>query len=72
MLYPYYDSSLEMLYLSGKGDGNVRYYEFGNGKLSYLSEFRGGGSGKAYGYFPKNSVDTGLCELVRMMKVSES
>lgn len=50
----------------------MRYYEFGNGKLSYLSEFRGGGSGKAYGYFPKNSVDTGLCELIRMMKVSES
>lgn len=28
IIYPWYDADLHMLYLAGKGDGNIRYYEF--------------------------------------------
>lgn len=27
VLMPFYDSDLGILYLAGKGDGNIRYYE---------------------------------------------
>lgn len=28
ILYPFFDEDVGMLYLAGKGDGNIRYYEF--------------------------------------------
>ncbi|NWQ80245.1 COR2B protein, partial [Columbina picui] len=42
LLFPFYDADTHMLYLAGKGDGNIRYYEIGSEKpyLSYLMEFR--------------------------------
>ncbi|XP_019581191.1 coronin-2B isoform X4 [Rhinolophus sinicus] len=42
LLFPFYDADTHMLYLAGKGDGNIRYYEISTEKpyLSYLMEFR--------------------------------
>mmetsp|Transcript_11003 Transcript_11003/g.18414 ORF Transcript_11003/g.18414 Transcript_11003/m.18414 type:complete len:451 (-) Transcript_11003:81-1433(-) len=42
ILMPFYDHDTKMIYLAGKGDGNIRYYEYtGEDKLIYsLSEFK--------------------------------
>lgn len=41
ILYPYFDSDLEIMYLAGKGDGNIRYYEYTDGQfINYLNDFR--------------------------------
>ncbi|KAK2120038.1 hypothetical protein P7K49_001424 [Saguinus oedipus] len=42
VLFPFYDADTSMLYLVGKGDGNIRYYEVSTNKphLSYLTEYR--------------------------------
>ncbi|XP_064869996.1 coronin-2B [Oncorhynchus nerka] len=42
LLFPFYDADTHMLYLAGKGDGNIRYYEITTEKpyLQYLMEFR--------------------------------
>ncbi|EMP36031.1 Coronin-2B [Chelonia mydas] len=42
LLFPFYDADTHMLYLAGKGDGNIRYYEISTEKpyLNYLMEFR--------------------------------
>jgi hypothetical protein len=37
-----------------------------------LSEFRGGGTGKAYGYLKKNLCNTSKNEILKMIKVNES
>ena len=29
VLFPYYDEDTKMVYVGGKGDGNIRYYEVG-------------------------------------------
>ncbi|KAJ2717569.1 Coronin-like protein crn1, partial [Coemansia sp. Cherry 401B] len=33
MLMPFFDSGTSILYVAGKGDGNIRYYEFADDKL---------------------------------------
>lgn len=33
ILYPYFDSDLDIMYLAGKGDGNIRYYELTDGQF---------------------------------------
>uniref|UniRef100_A0A3Q0RG13 Coronin n=1 Tax=Amphilophus citrinellus TaxID=61819 RepID=A0A3Q0RG13_AMPCI len=42
VLFPFYDPDTHMLYLAGKGDGNIRYYELSTEKpyISYLTEYR--------------------------------
>jgi hypothetical protein len=32
-LMPFYDTDINMLYLSGKGVGSIRYYEYDNDEL---------------------------------------
>uniref|UniRef100_A0A3Q1I2R8 Coronin n=1 Tax=Acanthochromis polyacanthus TaxID=80966 RepID=A0A3Q1I2R8_9TELE len=42
VLFPFYDPDTHMLYLAGKGDGNIRYYELSSEKpyISFLMEYR--------------------------------
>ncbi|XP_023390009.1 coronin-2A isoform X2 [Pteropus vampyrus] len=42
VLFPFYDTDTNMLYVVGKGDGNIRYYEVSADKpyLNYLTEYR--------------------------------
>ncbi|NXU95353.1 COR2A protein, partial [Xiphorhynchus elegans] len=42
LLFPIYDTDTHMLYVVGKGDGNIRYYEISPEKpyLNYLMEYR--------------------------------
>ena len=44
MLFPYYDHDTRMVYVAGKGDGNVRYYEALDEQpwAFYLSQFISG------------------------------
>ena len=39
VLMPFYDNDTRMIYIAGKGDGNIRYYEFvdDNQQLYFLS-----------------------------------
>jgi hypothetical protein len=60
------------LYTAAKGDGAQRIYEFEEGKLHFLSEYRDGSTGKAYGFCKKNVVDTTKTELMRMIKITDS
>ncbi|XP_029381792.1 coronin-2B isoform X6 [Echeneis naucrates] len=42
VLFPFYDPDTHMLYLAGKGDGNIRFYELSAEKpyIHFLTEFR--------------------------------
>ena len=53
ILFPYFDPDLECLYLGGKGDGNIKYFEFLEGELHYTNDFRTTVPGKGYGFLPK-------------------
>ena len=38
-LFPFFDVDTNMLYLAGKGDGNIRYYEVMESSLYPLSQY---------------------------------
>jgi coronin-1B/1C/6 len=59
VLMPFYDPDLKILYLAGKGDGNIRYYELADAApFSYpLSEHRTSVSAKGLAMLPKRACN---------------
>ncbi|XP_077379879.1 coronin-2A [Festucalex cinctus] len=70
-LFPFYDPDTHMLYLAGKGDGNIRYYEISSEKpyIHYLTEYRSNLPQKGMGVMPKRGLDVSLCEVFRFYKL---
>lgn len=71
VLFPFYDADTNMLYVVGKGDGNIRYYEVSADKphLSYLTEYRSYNPQKGIGVMPKRGLDVSACEIFRFYKL---
>lgn len=74
ILMPFYDNDTNMIYLSGKGDGNVRYYEVNEAgdKVYFLSEFKSSTPTKGMCMVPKLDLAINECEVVRMLKLSNT
>lgn len=72
LLMPYWDADTSMLYLAGKGDGNIRYYELVDdfSQFHFLSEFKSATPLRGGCTLPKRSVNVSDCEVVRFFKVS--
>eukprot|EP00451_Oxyrrhis_marina_P000151 CAMPEP_0204271610 /NCGR_PEP_ID=MMETSP0468-20130131/20469_1 /ASSEMBLY_ACC=CAM_ASM_000383 /TAXON_ID=2969 /ORGANISM="Oxyrrhis marina" /LENGTH=453 /DNA_ID=CAMNT_0051247327 /DNA_START=40 /DNA_END=1401 /DNA_ORIENTATION=- len=73
-LYPTYDSDTKMLYLAGRGDGNVRFYEVDDSTFNIfpLSAFSTSNPAKGFDFLPKRCVDVGKKEVARALKVESS
>ncbi|CAO0791102.1 unnamed protein product [Mucor circinelloides] len=69
VIMPFYDADNKMLYLAGKGDGNIRYYEYDNDALYLLSEFKAIEPQRGMGFLPKRGVHVNECEVARAYKV---
>ncbi|KAG7283786.1 hypothetical protein CRUP_034410 [Coryphaenoides rupestris] len=71
LLFPFYDADTHMLYLAGKGDGNIRYFEITLEKpyLQYLMEYRSPAPQKGLGVMPKHGLDVAACEVFRFYKL---
>ncbi|XP_062456544.1 coronin-2A isoform X4 [Rhea pennata] len=71
ILFPIYDSDTHMLYIVGKGDGNIRYYEISPEKpyLNYLMEYRSPLPQKGIGIMPKRGLEVSACEIFRFYKL---
>jgi len=72
LLMPFYDEDTRVLFLGGKGDGNIRYYEIVENDptiIYWLSEFKANTPQRGLCMLPKRSVKTSDCEIVKMLKV---
>ncbi|NXJ06637.1 COR2A protein, partial [Odontophorus gujanensis] len=71
LLFPFYDSDTNMVYIVGKGDGNIRYYEISPEKpyLNYLTEYRSRLPQKGIGMMPKRGLEVSACEIFRFYKL---
>ncbi len=82
VLFPYYDHDTRMVYVAGKGDGNVRYYEVvppgetptaatasGGECVFYLGQFVSGAPQRGFGVMPKRGCETAACEIFRLYKL---
>ncbi|KAI5299029.1 Coronin-like protein crn1, partial [Ascosphaera pollenicola] len=70
---PFWDDGTQCLYLAGKGDGNIRYFEYSNDKFEYLAEYQSSDPQRGIGFMPKRGVNMHDNEVVRAFKtVSDS
>ena len=65
---PFWDDGSQMLYLAGKGDGNIRYYEYDNDKFEPLSEHKSPEPQRGLAFIPKRGVNTHANEVMRAFK----
>jgi len=72
ILYPFYDEDCRVLYLAGKGDGNIRYYELADGQLYTLNQHTSTVPQKGIGFVPKRYVNVGTNELMRALKLTNN
>jgi len=72
VIMPFYDEDINVLYLAGKGDGNIRYYEIVDEDpyQFYVSEFKTTVACRGVAMLPKRVVSTQDCEVTRMLKLT--
>ncbi|KAK8806268.1 actin binding protein [Blastocystis sp. subtype 4] len=69
-LLPFYDPDTSILFLAGKGDGNIRYYEVMESSLYPLSQYSSVVSARGLCMLPKKACDVNRCEVARIMKLT--
>ncbi|CAF1186176.1 unnamed protein product [Adineta ricciae] len=75
VLVPFYDHDTRIVYLAGKGDGNIRYYEYTDQcepYLHYLSEYKSTSPQRCLGVMPKIGVDVTRNEIMRFYKLTST
>jgi coronin-1B/1C/6 len=65
---PFWDEGTQCLYLAGKGDGNIRYFEYDNDKFEYLSEYKSADPQRGVAFLPKRGVNMHENEVMRAYK----
>jgi coronin-1B/1C/6 len=73
-LMPFWDEDTCLMFLAGRGDGNIRYYEFVDEEPYYFSvdAFKSNVPQKGMGMVPKVGVDTSVHEVVRILKLQST
>jgi len=74
ILMPFYDDDTSVLFLAGKGDGNIRYYEVVDEApyIHYLTEFKSNTPQRGMAMFPKLGMDLSTCEIARLLKLGNT
>ncbi|EPE10134.1 actin-binding protein [Ophiostoma piceae UAMH 11346] len=68
VLMPFWDEGSNCLYLAGKGDGNIRYYEYENDKFEFLSEYKSADPQRGIAFLPRRGVNLHENEIMRAFK----
>uniref|UniRef100_A0A158Q8T5 Coronin n=1 Tax=Elaeophora elaphi TaxID=1147741 RepID=A0A158Q8T5_9BILA len=70
-LMPIVDNDLNLLYIAGKGDANIRFYELLKDApfISYLNESSGSKAHTAVCMLPKRGLNVLQCEIMRIFRV---
>lgn len=60
---PFWDDGTQCLYLAGKGDGNIRYFEYENDKFEFLSEYKSGDPQRGLAFMPRRGINVSIAAL---------
>eukprot|EP00062_Callorhinchus_milii_P016377 gi/632967605/ref/XP_007900070.1/ PREDICTED: coronin-1C isoform X2 [Callorhinchus milii] len=73
VLLPFYDADTNIIYLCGKGDSSIRYFEISDEApyVHYLNTFSTKEPQRGMGYMPKRGLEVGKCEIARFFKLHE-
>ncbi|EJD41736.1 microtubule binding protein [Auricularia subglabra TFB-10046 SS5] len=69
VLMPFWSDN-QVLFLAGKGDGNIRYYEYENDNFIALSEYKSTEPQRGLCFLPRRALSVSECEIARAYKVS--
>jgi hypothetical protein len=71
-LFPYYDEDTKIVYLAGKGDGNIRYFELVDERpyCHFITEYRTSTPQRGVCMMPKRALNVGECEITRLYKTT--
>lgn len=72
IMTPFFDADIGLIYLPGRGEGNIKYFDFSNGTVKFASEYRGATTQKGMAIFPKRMVNYNRCEITRFAKMTNS
>ncbi|KAJ9608796.1 Coronin-like protein crn1 [Cladophialophora chaetospira] len=65
---PFWDDGTQCLFLAGRGDGNIRYYEYEQNRFEYLSEYKSSDPQRGVAFVPKRGVNLHENEVARAYK----
>jgi len=72
-IIPFYDEDSDLVFMAGKGDGAIRYYEFEDKgdkpEVHFCSQFSSNDPTSAIGSMPKRGVDVNTNEIVKLFRV---
>ncbi|XP_059936352.1 coronin-6 isoform X2 [Mesoplodon densirostris] len=73
VLLPFYDPDSSIVYLCGKGDSSIRYFEITEEPpfVHYLNTFSSKEPQRGMGFMPKRGLDVSKCEIARFYKLYE-
>ncbi|KAL7640836.1 UNVERIFIED_CONTAM: hypothetical protein RMT77_009111 [Armadillidium vulgare] len=71
VLTPYYDHDTRLVFIAGKGDGNIRYYEITDSLpfCHYLDQYISSEPQRGFGVMPKRGCQVMKCEVFRFYKL---
>jgi len=71
VLFPFYDADSDVVYVAGKGDGSIRYFEINDEKpyVHYLNQYSSQQAQRGLGFLPKRGCDTKKNEIARFFKL---
>ncbi|CAL4059815.1 unnamed protein product, partial [Meganyctiphanes norvegica] len=74
ILTPFYDHDTRVVFVAGKGDGNIRYYEITPSPpyCHFLSQYMSSEPQRGLGIMPKRGCKVNLCEIFRFYKLHAS
>ncbi|XP_032836927.2 coronin-1B-like [Petromyzon marinus] len=73
VLLPFYDADTSVVYLCGKGDSSIRYFEVTDEApyVHFLNVFSSKDPQRGMGFMPKRGLDVNKCEIARFYKLHE-
>ncbi|KAF7356158.1 Coronin [Mycena venus] len=71
VMMPFWSDN-NILFLAGKGDGNIRYYEYESDSLYALSEHKSSDPQRGMCFLPRRALSVSDCEIARAYKVAGS
>jgi coronin-1B/1C/6 len=70
-IIPHYDSDNSIMYIAGKGDAGIKYFEIveDDPYAHFLSEYRSNDSQKGVAFLPRRGLDAKSCEIARALRL---
>jgi len=71
VLFPHFDQDISVMYIAGKGDGNIRYYEITEEApyCHFLSQYQSSAPQRGLGWLPKIGCDINACQIAKTYKL---